>query len=320
MNRLNVTLTTLLIVQLVIAALVLLPRTTAPAGEVEALFLDLDAERIVALTISGSDGRSLRLEYDNGSWVVAGTDGYPTLENQVPELLAKIVAFNDARMVTETTASHKRLGVDQDEYERLVEFELEDGSRNRFFIGTSPSFGAVHLRVDGEDEVYLISDLSTQDVGVEAADWVDRSYLSVPRDEVTALTLENASGMLSFAKEGDMWTMQGMSGDEVLNETALQSLLTRATNVSLVEPLGKTADADYGLQAPLAVVVLTAGEKRYELTVGAYDSEDGSYVMASSESPYYVRAQESAVQDLVEKIRTDFLQQPTPVPEATPSE
>jgi hypothetical protein len=54
--------------------------------------------------------------------------------------------------------------------------------------------------------------------------------------------------------------------------------------------------------------------------VGTQDAGDLSYVVDSSESPYYVRVSEFTVKDFVEKAREDFLVvPPTPAPEATPT-
>ncbi len=56
----------------------------------------------------------------------------------------------------------------------------------------------------------------------------------------------------------------------------------------------------------------------YTLRVGAKDDEDNSYVVSSSESPYYVRVSNYTVKDFVERTRDDFLEQPpTPTPEPT---
>ena len=74
------------------------------------------------------------------------------------------------------------------------------------------------------------------------------------------------------------------------------------------------------MDAPSAVLVLQARSPEgtattYTLHVGAKSEEDNSYVVKSSESPYYVRVAEFTVQDWVEKDRQGFLElPPTPAP------
>jgi hypothetical protein len=320
MTRLNRILIGVLIVQLIVAALVFLPRTLSSEAEVEALLPGLDAAHVTALTITSGEGESITLAKKDGAWVVASAGDYPTVEGDVTTFLDKVAAIQASRLVTETPGSHKRLGVAGDDYERLVEIELDDGNTYRLYIGSSPSFGVAHVRVEGEDEVYLTPELSAQDVGTRATDWVDSTYVDLAPEEVTAFSLQNRQGTFDFAQVGEVWTMAGLSGDEVLNDSAVETLLNRATRVTLQVPLGTEEETAYGLDDPNAVVILATAGDRYTLRVGAQDAEDSSYVVAWSGSPFYVRVGEFAVRDLVEKTRDDLLQQPTPTsePEATP--
>ena len=319
MTRANRILAGLLVVQLVVAALVFLPRTIK-SGPQEAgpLFPGLEAGQVVSLTVADGEGNSVHLARRGIDWVFADADDFPTREGSVPELLDKIVALKTDRLVTETAGSHKRLKVADDEFERRVDLELEDGTRLRLYVGSSPSFGVAHVRADGQNEVYLASDLSAQDVWADASAWAERIFFTVPRDDVEAMTLENGHGRLEFRREGEEWNMKGLEEGEVLNQVRVGTLLSRVTSVTLLEPLGKEARAEYGLDEPSAVVHLQTGAKTCTLTIGAPDAEGSSYVFHTSESPYYVRVNGYSVQDLVDWKREDFLQQPTPAPTPLP--
>jgi hypothetical protein len=237
MTRLNQILIGVLIAQLTVAALVLLPRTLSSQTEPGALLPELGVDTVTALTITSGEGESLTLAKEDGAWVLASAGSYPTVEGKVATFLEKAIAIQTSRLVTETPGSHKRLEVAGDDFQRLVEVETDDGKAYRFYIGSSPSFGAAHVRLDGEDEVYLTPELSTQDAGTRAADWVDTTYVDLPRDEVTALTLKNEHGTFQFTKEGETWVMTGLAEGEILNDSAVQTLLSRATNVTLQQPL-----------------------------------------------------------------------------------
>lgn len=322
MNRLNQILVGALVLQVIITAVILWPRP-ATTAEGESLFPGVEAGQIVGLSITGGDGQTLQLAKEDGTWVLPGADGYPVQADKVPQLLDKITALRAERMVAQTGSSHARLKVASDEFERLVEIEMSDGTRHRFYVGTSPSYSVSHVRVDGQDQVYLTSELSAQDAGAQASNWIDRTYLEIPRDQIVGLTLENANGTFTFTKAGETWAMEGLSGGETLDQTAVGSIVNRAALVTMTEPLGKETQDSYGMQAPSAVVTLLAssdegGDKTYVLRVGAQDPDSNSYVVISSESPYYVRVSEFAVKDLVEKAREGFLELP-PTPEATPS-
>jgi hypothetical protein len=327
MTRRNQILAGILVVQLVVVGLVLWPRSSASGGEVTSLFPEVTADQIVSLTISDTTGKSITLAKDGDAWVLPDVDNYPTKADQVPTLLDKIVALKTGRLVAQTSTSYKRLKVATDDYERLVEFSLADGTTHKLYVGTSPSYGATHVRADDEAGVYLTSDLSITDAGVTATSWVDSAYLNIPADQVVAVTLENANGQFKFAKVGDTWTMDDLATGETLDQSKVTALVNKARYVALSRPLGKTADPAYGMDTPGAVVTLQThsddeGDQTYTLTVGAKDTTDNTYAIKSSESPYYVRASSYSVEDLVQKDHERFLllpPTPTPEPGATPS-
>jgi hypothetical protein len=323
MTRTNQLLAGLLVVQMILVAVVFWPRPAGGEGG-EPLFAGLQADQVRALTISGAGGQSVKLARADGRWVLPEAGDYPVLEENVSSLLQAIGQLEAERRVTQTSGSHARLQVAANDYNRRVEIELADGTRHVLYLGSSPSFQALHVRADGQDDVYLTSALSAEDAAVTASAWVERSYFSVPAADVVALSLENANGTFQFVKEGETWTMEGVSGEESFDSSRFQTILNRATSLTLLAPLGREQRSEYGMDAPAAVVRLqTAGDapKTYLLTVGAQDAEDNSYVVKSSESPYYVRVSEFSVNDLVTRTRDEFLvATPTPLPTAPEAE
>lgn len=318
MNRGNQVLVVILVLQIALAVVVFWPREASVAGE--PLFAELEAEQIARVTIRDAQGEQVQLARSAEGWVLADAGDYPAKGETVSELLTKIIDLKGGRVVAETSDSHQRLEVSDGNYAYQVELKLEDGTLRTLYLGTSPSFGAIHVRVAGQDPVYLASDLSSTDVGARVSAWVDTLYFSVPQDQVVAATLENVSGTFEFAKVEEEWTMAGLADDETLDANSVSSLISQATSVRLLRPLGTELQPSYGMQEPSAVLVLHARSPEgtattYMLHVGAKSEEDNSYVVKSSESPYYVRVSEFTAQDWVEKGREGFLAlPPTPVP------
>jgi hypothetical protein len=321
MNRRNQFLIGALILQLVLVAFVFWPRR-APAATGEALFPGLTADLISSVSLTNAQGETIRLARSDGGWVLPDADDYPAVAENVTALLDKIVALKAERLITQTTASHKRLKVAEDDFNARIEFDLSDGSQHILYVGSSSGSAATHVRADNQEQVYLVSSLSSSDASSRATAWVKPIYFSVAQDEVVALTLENGNGRLEFVKDqAGAWTMIGLAAGETLDQNAVTSLVTGASSVSMLRPLGKVEQADYGLRAPVAVVTLKThseeeGDKSYILRVGAQDAADQSYVIISSSSPYYVRVSSYTVSGWIEKGRDDFLEVP---PTATPS-
>jgi hypothetical protein len=318
MKRHNQILAGILVIQIILSVVVFWPKSAATAAS-EPLFPDLSADDIVALTVTDADDNSIQIKKVGEDWVLPDTDDYPAQADKITPLLDKIVGLTTGRLVTRTDASHRRLQVSPDDFMRRIDFETADGTKHTLYLGSSPQYGATHFRVDGRSETYLTNELSTWDTNATAASWVDTAYLSVPQDDITKMTLENANGTFTFTKgEEGAWTMARLATDETLDETKVTDLIRRAASVNMTSPLGKEEKASYGMDQPDAVVTLETEDKTVTLRVGAKDPDDNSYVVTSSESPYYVRVSEYSVKDFVEKKRDDFLQLPlTPTPEAT---
>jgi hypothetical protein len=323
MNRTNQILAGVLALQVVVAVVAFWPRSPAGAAG-EPLFSGVEADQVVWVQIVDQAGGELELERTDAGWTLAGTDGFPCRESAVPDLLGKLLALDTSRLVTETPGSHARLEVAADTFSRKIAFRLEDGTTHTLYLGSSPSYNAVHVRVEGQDQVYLVSGLSATDASVTATTWIDAVYVSLESDQVVALTIENAQGAFAFAKdEAGTWQMDGLASDETLNEGEVSSLVTRISSVRMQAPLGQTEDPAYGMGDPQAVVTVETRDEEgatttQTLVVGAQDATDNSYVVKASTSPYYVRVTEYTVQDFVQETRTDLLQQPpTPTVEAT---
>jgi len=321
MKRHHLILAGILVVQIALSAVVFWPKAAASAGRAP-IFPDLEAGDIVALTITDADGNTVALRQAGEDWVLPDADDYPAEVNKITPFREKIVGLTTGRLVTRTDASHKRLQVHSNDFVRRIDFETADGTTNTLYLGSAPSYGTIHFRVDGQSEVYLASDITTYDTNATVGSWINTTYLSITQDDVTAMTLENGNGTFAFARGGEgTWAMEGLAADEMLNEAQVNAVLRRGAFVTMVEPLGKTEQLSYGLDEPSAVVTLETAEKTVTLRVGARDAEDNSYVVISSESPYYARIAEFGARGLVEFTRDDFLQtEPTPMPEGEAGE
>ena len=314
MSRGNQILSALLVVQIAVAVLVFWPREAAVAGG-EPLLAGIEADQVVRVTISDLVDGQIQLVKVQGEWVLSGTGDYPCQEDAVPDLLDKMLTIDASRLVSEQETSHKRLRVSAEDHMRKIELLQADNTFQTLYVGTSPSYSVSHVRVDGQDEVYLASGLSSSDAAVSAASWIDTLYQKVEQDQVTAIALENTNGRFAFTKdEAGTWTMDGLQAEEILNESAVSGLLGRVSSLRMLVPLGKEIKSDYGMDAPGAVVTVRTGDETYVLTIGAQGGDARAYAAKSSASPYYVRLAEYTVGDWVDRTRDDFLTLP-PMPE-----
>ncbi|MBN1954130.1 MAG: DUF4340 domain-containing protein [Anaerolineae bacterium] len=318
MKRHHYVLLVVLAIQIGVAAVVFWPRQVETLGS-QAFFPGLTADQIVSVTITNANGDSVTLQKEGGVWILPDAGNYPALVDKIDPLLEGIAGLTGGRLVTRTEGSHRRLQVADDEFVRRVDFETAEGSYT-FYMGSSPSYGATHVRLGGEDETYVTDSLSTWDVVATVASWIDTLYWSVSQPEVSRITVENANGTLVFVNEADgNWVLEGLGADEPQNEEAVAATVRQATTINMLRPLGQEEQPEYGLDAPSAVVTLETASGEITLWVGAQDAEDESYVLFTSEADYYVQVANYSVRRLVEGVRDDYIQQPpTPTPQGAP--
>ncbi len=315
MKRHHQILAAILLVQIVLTVVVFWPRSAAEA-KAEPLFPDLAADDVVSLSVVDENGDRLTLRRGEEGWILPEADDYPAQTTSITPVLDSLVKANTDNVVARSEGSHRQLQVSEENFVRQLAFETEDGLERVLYVGSSPRYGASHVRVEGEEEVYLTAAISEWNLTAQPSSWVDATYLSVPQEELVGVTLENEQGTFTFVRsEEGTWTLEDLAEDEQASETEISGLVNSVASLRLQRPLGRTEEAAYGLDDPHAVVTLQTTGGEHTLVVGAHDAEDGSYVVKASSAPYYVTASEASVRRVVEAGREDLLQvESTPTP------
>ena len=295
----------LLVLQVAVLVAVFWPRSSdADGGK---LFPGLEAVNVTAVTISDSEGRSIRLSRTPFGCVLPEADDYPCEENRLPDFLTRVEDITKTSLVAETRASHARLKVAEDDFERLIELDTAKGERHRLYLGTSPRTGSGHVRADGQDRVYLAPGLSAATSPVDAGFWVDPGYVNLNADDVVSFTQDNPQGMFRLEKNDEQgWVVTGAEEDRALDQEKVTSLVGKLASLRLLRPLGKEELETYGLGSPVSKVTIgaRAGDGNGEETViriGAKFEGEAAFVVKSSKSPYYVLAAEAVVADFIEQ-------------------
>lgn len=321
MTRLNRALLVVLALQLAALAALRLGGRGPERPKLRKLFATLKPLDVTRLRVAGEGGKSVLLEKQAGKWVLASGGGYPALENKVSELLGKLAAVQAGAPVTEKPDHHRALEVGKEGFQRELTVEPGPGGKSlRLYLGSSAGIKDVHLRVDGENAVYLVKDLSPWDAGTAAADWVATDYFKAERDRIVALTLENAEGKLELTKgEGGTWSVAGLGEEAKVKQSEVDSLLGTASAVALQEPVGRAVLAQHGLEKPAATLTVeveekTADEKKKDgaparrtrlvLRVGAKQGE--AYYAKSDGSPFVVKVGTWSVEPLLKKKAADL--------------
>lgn len=328
MTRLNRWLLVLLGVQLTaLLAIWLVPRRTPAERPRKILEGKIDPSAVSRLCITGNDGKRVELARREGGWVLASDGDYPVQSNKVTEFLGKLPSLAAGSPVTSKSAHHRALEVASDTFQRDIRIEQPGKPELRFYLGSSAGLKDVHLRLAGENVVYLVKDLSAWDAGTLPADWVDTEYFKVERNDIVGLSLENAEGKIELQKDGDKWTLAEQAEGTKLKDSEVDSLLASASSVALQEPVGRKQEPAHGLDKPaatLTVLIKPASKKpdsKAEGKGGGSKAEPGvpagkrlfigakvgdAYYAKSETSPYVVKLASWAAETFLKKKKSDF--------------
>lgn len=317
MKRIQQILAGVLTVQIIIGAIVFWPRSAGGVAG-KAVLPDLKVDDVVKLTLTNDQLQALNLQKVNGEWGIADAEQYPVKAESVTGLLEKLTLLNTNNLVANTEVSQRQLQVANDAFVRRLEIEMQDGTKQIVYLGSSPRYTATHFRMGGQKETYLTTEITTWELSPDVTSWIDTTYSDVDQTTLTQVVLENANGTFTFVKVGEAWQMLELAEGDQVAAGKISDVITKASRVSAMRPLGKTDKPEYGLSAPMATVTLTAADKTYTLKVGAQDPSDSSYVVSSSESAYYVAVASYTVSPLVENTYESFLETPATPAATTP--
>ncbi|MDF1512189.1 MAG: DUF4340 domain-containing protein [Anaerolineae bacterium] len=309
MKRHQKILIAILAVQLVVSVILLWPKSVA-TGSSEPVFTKFTADDIVSLDITDDQNVSIVLEKKNGEWVLPAAGDYPVKVDTVTPILENLVKLDKTTLVAQTEASHKQLQVSKTDFQRRIIIRTDGKGDYVLYLGSAPRYTATNFRVEGQSEVYQTPLLSSWELNTRANMWVDTAYVTTDQTTISQVILENAQGTVTLVKDGENWTLSDLQEGEEVSLGKVNALVRNASTVTLMTPLGTSPEPEYGMDAPLAKVTLVTADGTRTLQVGARNTADSTYVVKSSESPYYVRVAEYNIKAMVEDARQAFLVEP----------
>lgn len=321
MTKFQKILTGLLAIQIVLIAVVFLTNRPAKASN-NPLLPDFTAEAVTAVSLYDDTGNQIKMEKIGDEWVLPDKDNYPVNGQNVTNLLDNIASIRDNRLVTSTSASHKRLQVADTDFKEKLEITSSSGTIT-LYVGSSPAANSVHVRLASSDAVYLTSAISASQVSPSYTNWINTSLVKIASSNVSTISVTTPNGSFHFFKdESNNWVSQELSADESIDASKWSSLLSGFTNIPLVEPVSRTSQAAYGLEQPTTSLVLTYQDdsdatQQGELIIGNMDESGNNYYAKWSQSPYIVLISSYNADRIINLSKENFLPTP-PTATATP--
>lgn len=200
-------LSALLVLQIVLAVGLLLGREDYRAFDPEEKLLSFDAGALDGIQIDGEGDQRLVLEKQDGLWQLPELSDFPADQASVAGLLERVAALEKGWPVATTTGAARRFKVAEAAFERRLTLSQGGETRATLFVGTSPGFRKVHVRVPDQDDIHAV-EFSAFEAGVKPEDWIDKAALAhkaddILRAELPGFTLQRQDGRLTVAGLGE---------------------------------------------------------------------------------------------------------------------
>ena len=318
MTRLNKILIGLLVVQIVLAIVMLTRDRGGGPAQLEALSAGIDAAKVTRVQVfakrdKGATGEAkvgVDLVKKGDAWVVASAFGYPVDAEKVTKLLTGVSGLKSRGAIATSASRHVQLAVADDVYERKLVVTTPAGDRV-YFIGGNAGTQRTAVRVGGDARVHAVPsrDLSAWSVDPEAKGWVDRTYLEIPKDEVVAISVKTAKGVVEVDKSGGRWRVAiggvpvTLAAGETIDGAGIDALAGKLSRVELAEPADPARDAS----SPTATITVRTQAPATDADAGAVSAappERVIDVIADGER-YWIHERGNARAVLVDKWALD---------------
>jgi hypothetical protein len=317
MNRTNTVLTVVFVVQAALAAVSWWP---TGAGKTDATaFLDMLKGDITEITVVGFKSEDetkdpVTLRKSGDKWVVSTAGNYPADGDKADELVQSLVDLTVRRPVATQALSQKSLKVAENSFGKKV--TVSTSAKTVTFYAGAAAANQLHLRREGEDEVFAARGLSEWGIRDTVTSFIDTTYLETEDANIDSLTVVNAAGTFQFHKDAGAWNWSELPEGESLNAEKIDQLTKKLTKVRLSEPLGTPAP-EHGLDGSMRVLwTLTDASEGSEQPTTTESSLfigtelDNGYAVKAQNNPYAVKVTKYGVRDFVELTATDLLVEP----------
>lgn len=263
----------------------------------------------------GEAPESVSLTRQGDGWVVAGTDDFPADPKKVDEVLGKLVGATRRAPIATQAANHNALDVGERTYDKKV--ELTVGGEQKTLVLGSAKGSSVHVRFEGEDDVYLARGISAWAVSDSVDTYVDTQYVDV--EEPVEVRVVNSNGPIELQKDDEgNWRVAQLPPDAEVDPSRVRAFVNAARSVRLVAPVGTAVKPEYGLGDGAVQVTVRNAEKTVSYRIGAEDGENHVYVKAN-DGTHVVKARKFSVESLLKQTPDKFIEEkpidaPSPMP------
>ena len=239
-----------------------------PDTEVKEKIFAVEADAIEELRIVAKGDTSV-LRKSDGTWKLVEPLATDVDTNEVTGVVINLSSLEIVREVDSKAADLAQYGLATPKAD--LTFSGKNGLTGRLRLGDSAPTGSDMYAVKGDDARVFLVALSAETSLVKSAfELRDKRVLRFERDKADGLEITTAAGTIALTRANSEWRLGAPSSGRG-DYGAIEGLLTRlsTTMMSAIEATDVTALQKYGLDKPVATVVVKSGSAAATLALGA---------------------------------------------------
>ena len=290
MISVNKTLSAVLAVQVVLAAITWVPRggdSSEPTPFVATEPANITRIMVVGRTSPDQEGEpdEVILSRTDTGWVLESLAGYPADATKVDELLENLTSLMARSPTGTSAASHYPLQVADDTFTRKITISTETGDQV-LYLGAATGSG-MHVRDGSRQDVYTSRGVSAWSIADQDRRYFDTKYLEHSAEDIDSFRVRNSHGDHTLVRVGEEWQEEDAEDPTSTHSAEAASLIRTLMNVRVDTPIGRDALPQHGLDGSVRVEwTVTEDETTtvHGYTVGAVTSEGNRYVQADDDA------------------------------------
>ncbi len=223
----------------------------------------------------------MRLEKVGDDWRLREPIDFPADSAIVSSTLGSLADLDADRRLAAGEIDSAEYGLDAPRSE--VTLTMDDGSQVSFVVGDEMPLGSKRaIRIDGADEVTIVSGWFMSDLEREVDDWRSREVTSVRSDQVASIDIESGADSIRAVRIDDEWQLLSPIED-LADRDHLEALVSDLGALRIEEFLDDEVDPGaLGLDVPEyeITVVRSDGGEPLRLDLGATREGSGGTEVA----------------------------------------
>ena len=312
MNKWIVILGGVLVLQIAVAVGVNLGQNDYRAFEPTGKLLSFDTEAVDRMRIDGDADTHVVLHKQDDQWRLPELDDFPADQGHVKRLIERLTNLDKGWPVATTTGAAKRFKVAEASFERKLTLFQGDKPQAALYVGTSPDFRKVHVRLPDETDIRAV-EFNTYEVGVKPEDWIDKAIFTHQADDIERLELPS----FTLQQQDDHLEVVGLAADEETITEEAKRLLDRIAGLNIravLSPTDKSDDSPDAVKLRYTVALKSGATQDY---IFSKPTDADHYVLKASHRNESFQVDTWVVDPITKVTRDTLIRKKAKIPDQT---